>query len=132
MKNIVFDSYAIICHFKKEKGHEEVSEELSEIAIGNKAGFISLINVGEVYYILHRTYGLKIAEESVKIIHQLPLQIITPDLEQTISSARFKANNKMSYADAFAAALTKMKNAVLITGDKEFKAVQKDIKIRFI
>ena len=132
MKNVVFDSYAVICHFKKEKGHEEVSEELSEIAVDNKEGFISLINVGEVYYILHRTYGLKIAEESVKIIHQMPVQIVTPDLEQTISSARFKANHKMSYADAFAAALTKMKKGVLITGDKEFKSVEKEIKIRFI
>lgn len=132
MKNIVFDSYAIICHFKKEKGHEEVSEELSEIAIGNKEGFISLINVGEVYYIIHRTYNLKIAEESVRVIHQMPVHIETPDLELTISSARLKATHKMSYADAFAAALTMKKKATLITGDKEFKALEKEIKIKFI
>ncbi|MBI2339278.1 MAG: PIN domain-containing protein [Deltaproteobacteria bacterium] len=35
----------------------------------------------------------------------------------------------MSYADCFAAALAKMKKAELITGDKEFKEVEGDIKI---
>ena len=44
-------------------------------------------------------------------------------------AALFKATHKMSYADCFAAALAKQKNAELITGDPEFKALEKDIKI---
>jgi predicted nucleic acid-binding protein len=38
----------------------------------------------------------------------------------------------MSYADCFAAALSKQKNAELLTGDPEFKAVEKDIKIHWL
>jgi predicted nucleic acid-binding protein len=38
----------------------------------------------------------------------------------------------MSYADCFAAALSKQKGAELITGDPEFKAVEKDIKIHWL
>jgi len=38
----------------------------------------------------------------------------------------------MSYADAFAAALAKMKKAQLVTGDKEFKALEGEIKIIWI
>ena len=35
----------------------------------------------------------------------------------------------MAYADCFAAALAKLKNAELLTGDPEFKQVEKEIKI---
>jgi uncharacterized protein len=132
MKNIVFDTYAIIAHFKKEKGHEEVSELLSEIAMGDKEGFMSLINVGEVYYTLHRTYGARIADESLQKLHQMPIQIVAPDLELIIAAAAIKATHKMSYADAFAAALTKKKKGALITGDKEFKVMGKEINIKFL
>jgi predicted nucleic acid-binding protein len=39
----------------------------------------------------------------------------------------------MSYAGCFAAALAKIRNAELVTGDREFKAVEKDLKkIRWI
>jgi ribonuclease VapC len=38
----------------------------------------------------------------------------------------------MSYADCFAAALAIKKKCELITGDKEFKQVEKEIKIRWI
>jgi len=38
----------------------------------------------------------------------------------------------MSYADAFAAALTKIKKADLITGDNEFKPLDGEIKISWV
>ena len=38
----------------------------------------------------------------------------------------------MSYADCYAAALAKNKQASLVTGDPEFKQVAKDIKIHWI
>jgi predicted nucleic acid-binding protein len=39
---------------------------------------------------------------------------------------------KMSLADAFAAALAKEKKAELITGDVEFKALEREIKIHWL
>jgi predicted nucleic acid-binding protein len=47
-------------------------------------------------------------------------------------AATLKAHKKMSYADCFAAALAKMKKAELVTGDKEFKEVRKEVKILWI
>jgi len=44
----------------------------------------------------------------------------------------YKADNKMSLADAFAAALAKEKKAELVTRDPEFKSVEKEIKIRWL
>ena len=47
-------------------------------------------------------------------------------------AGKYKASKKMSYADCMAAALAKIHRAELITGDREFKEVEKEIKICWI
>ena len=48
------------------------------------------------------------------------------------SAADFKARFKISLADAFAAALVKEKKAELVTGDPEFKPLEKEIRITWL
>lgn len=133
-KNIVFDSFALIAHFRKEKGHEVVSEMLTDISVGEKIGYITLINLGEIYYITHRRNGEKNAEEAMHRIKSMPIEIVGIDEEMTMNAAKIKATYKLSYADAFAAALTISQKATLITGDKEFKTLEKEkwFKVEFI
>jgi predicted nucleic acid-binding protein len=47
-------------------------------------------------------------------------------------AADFKTRYKISLADAFAAALAKIKNAELVTGDREFKQLARDVKIHWL
>ena len=133
-KNIIFDSYALIAHFLKEKGHETVSELLSEMSVEERQGFIPAINVGEIYYILHRKFSEKTAEESIQVVNTMNIEIIEPNLDMVLAAAKLKARFKMSYADAFAAALTISKKGTLITGDKEFKHLvgETHFKVEFI
>ncbi|HSS15993.1 MAG TPA: PIN domain-containing protein [Candidatus Dormibacteraeota bacterium] len=49
-------------------------------------------------------------------------------MELIRQAAVFKATKKMSYADCFAAALAKTQNAELVTGDREFKVVENELK----
>ncbi len=51
------------------------------------------------------------------------------DLDPHRQAALFKAAGKIAYADCFAAALAKTHTAELITGDKEFKALEGEIKV---
>jgi predicted nucleic acid-binding protein len=48
------------------------------------------------------------------------------------TAADFKARFKLSLADAFAAALAKERRADLVTGDPEFKALEREIKIHWL
>ena len=50
-------------------------------------------------------------------------------LAQARQAGVFKSKYKMSYADAIAAALALHKNGHLVTGDREFKHVENDVKI---
>ena len=47
-------------------------------------------------------------------------------------AAIYKATCKMSYADCFGAALARMRNAEFVTGDPEFKSIEKEIKINWL
>ena len=61
-----------------------------------------------------------------------PIQFHPADRRLADLAADFKARFKMSLAGAFAAALAKEKKADLVTGDPEFKALAKEIKINWL
>jgi predicted nucleic acid-binding protein len=88
-----------------------------------------VVNWGEVYYITLREAGQLRAEEVAHVISTLPIHIVQADLDLAKQAAILKASKKMSYADCFAAALAKQRRVELVTGDKEFKQVEGEVKI---
>lgn len=132
MKKYVFDSFAMFAYFEKENNFDVVSDILIR-AIDNEAEiFMSVVNWGEVYYIALREGGKERAELYRSIISQYPITIVEANKELTLSAAVYKAFNKISYADAFAASLSEQRKAILVTGDKELKSLEKKIKIHWI
>ena len=85
--------------------------------------------LGEVFYITLREAGHERANQVAHLILTLPIQVISVDLELAKKAVEFKASKKMSYADCFAAALAKLRNVELVTGDKEFKQVEGEVKV---
>ncbi len=122
----------IIAYAKNEKGGNIVADLISKSLTSYIELYLSVINWGEIYYITLRTQGKEKAELFKTTLARFPVTIVDADKELTAHAAEFKAFNKMSYANAFAAALSKIKKAVLVTGDKEFQALEKEIKISWI
>lgn len=121
MKKIIFDSYAFIALFREEKGFELVRDLLVKMANNESEGYISAINVGEVFYMISRKSNAKNAQIAINAISKMPVRIIEPDLKMCLEAAALKAKYRLSYADAFAAVLTISIRGILITGDKEFE-----------
>ena len=69
------------------------------------------------------------AEQKVREMAAMPVEIVPADHHQTHQAAIYKATCKMSYAGCFGAALARIRNAEFVTGDPEFKSVGKKIKI---
>ena len=132
MKRYVLDSYALIAYAEGEKGVDAVADMLKESLSGKAEIFLCVINWGEMYYVALREGGKERAELYKNTFARYPITIIEANKELTFHAAQYKAAHKMSYADAFAAALAKNRKAVLVTGDKEFRAVEGDIKISWI
>jgi predicted nucleic acid-binding protein len=79
-----------------------------------------------------RSGGTEAAASVIRDIDNLPIEVVPVDRDLTRLAAGFKARGGLSYADAFAAALAKERNAGLLTGDPELKSLDKEIKILWI
>ncbi len=132
MKRYVFDSYAMFVYLEGEKGAEKVAAILTEAIQDRAEVYMSVINWAEVYYIVLREQGKEASELYLKTIDRYPIEIVNADQGITIDAGKIKAINKLSYAGAFAAALSVFKKAKLVTGDSEFKPLEKQIKIEWI
>jgi len=132
MKRYVLDSYSLLAYAENEKGADEV-EDILKKALEDKAElFLCVINWGEMYYISLREGGKERAELYKNTFARYPITIVEANKELTLQAAEYKAFQKISYADAFAAAVAKIKKAILITGNKELKIFENDIKIMWI
>ena len=134
MATKVLDSWALIAFFEDEPAAEEVEKLLQRAADEKCKLLLSVVNWGEIYYNTMREISQKAAEQKAREIATLPIDIVGvgDDLTLARQAAIFKAGKKMSYADCFAAALAKTRNAELVTGDPEFKEVEKEVKINWL
>jgi predicted nucleic acid-binding protein len=127
----VFDSWAILAYAYNEPAADEVENLLVESTRLQNA-WMSSINLGEVWYSLARRKSRDIAEQQLAILAHIGLERVDVDWPMVLQAADYKSRHKISYADAFAAALAKQRNAELVTGDGEFRALDSEIKIHWV
>jgi predicted nucleic acid-binding protein len=131
----VLDSWALIAFFENEPAAEQVEVLLAKAESGTHKLLLSVVNWGEIYHSTMRENSQEVAERTVKEIAGLAIEIVGVDgtnLDYVRQAAIYKATRKLSYADAFAAALAKMRNADLVTGDREFRQVEDEIDISWL
>ena len=131
-KAYVLDTWAVIAYLEDEPSGEHVEDLIATAHEEQIPIYMSVVNVGEVWYTMAREISEEEANASVKSLRDLRIQFENADWELTQEAARFKSQNKMSYADTFAAALAKIKKADLVTGDNEFKPLDGEINISWI
>jgi predicted nucleic acid-binding protein len=124
----VLDSWALLAFFKGEDAADDVETLINKAAAEKARLFLCVVNWGEVYYGMWRAGGKIAADDVAADLSRMPIELADADLHLAKQAAVYKATKKMSYADAFAAALAKIKNAELVTGDVEFKPLEKEIK----
>ena len=131
-KAFVMDTWAIIAYLEDEPSAQQIADLIASAHEEEIPVYMTVVNVGEVWYNIAREISEEDANNSVKELRDLRIQFANADWELTQEAARFKSQHKMSYADCYAAALAKEKKADLVTGDKEFKALENEIKIEWV
>lgn len=111
---VVLDSWAVLRYLEDEG---EAAAAVADLLAADRP-LMSWINLGEVHYVLRRLHGERDAIETVRDLRDV-IEARLPDERLVLEAARIKADRPMSYADAFAAALTVASDAVLWTGDPE-------------
>jgi len=101
-----------------------VAALLAESEAGTAKLFMSAINIGEVYYFLHKHHSEKLAESWRQSSQTLPAIIHVPGMDDIWDAVLLKGSYPIAYADAFAAALAVKHNCPLVTGDPELRSIQ--------
>ena len=128
----VLDSYSLLAYIEGEAGAEQMIEIFRVARDSGRSLFLSVVNWGEVYYITMREAGHERADEVAHLISTLPIQIVPADLDLTRQAAELKSKHRMAYADCFAAALARQRKADLVTGDRDFRQVEGEVKILWL
>jgi predicted nucleic acid-binding protein len=121
----VLDSSALLAFLYGEPGHQRVAELLT--TAGDRMVLrLHRIHLGEVYYVFYRKGGERLAEEMLADVRQLPIILedrVSPALMR--EAGRLKASYRLSYADAFAAGLARLRHGTLVSADRrEFGPVE--------
>jgi predicted nucleic acid-binding protein len=127
----VFDSWAILAYVYNEAAADKIEDLLVDFA-RLKTAWISSINLGEVWYSLARRKSRATADQQILTLSEIGLERLDVDWPMVLQAAEYKSRHKISYADAFAAALAKRQDAELVTGDREFRALEGEIKIHWL
>ncbi|MDQ6632537.1 MAG: PIN domain-containing protein [Verrucomicrobiota bacterium] len=132
MKSTVLDASALLAMFFGEPGMEQMRDLFHKASEADRPVFISAVNWAEVLYKMERKQGKTGVETARQFERTTPLEAVPVDRELAESAALLKNSHKLGLADAFAAALAKQKKAELVTADREFKSVEKEIKINWL
>ena len=124
LERLTFDAEAILAFFFGEVGGDLVRDSLKKIQNSETEGYINIVNLTEIQYILSRI-SPEAVEEKQRNLRLYRLKIIpVEDNGLWQEAAKFKCNHSMSLGDAFAAATAKSFKTKLVVGsDKEFNNI---------
>jgi predicted nucleic acid-binding protein len=132
LKTYVLDANAILDYVQDGPGAATIERLLREALHNHGALITSVINMGEVFYLLWKSNGEQKARDTINDLTLLPLQIVPVDLSQALAAAELKAVHKIPYADSFAASIAMRNHATLVTSDRDFEKLGRRIPILWL
>ena len=132
-KAVILDSWAVLAYLEDEPAAEIVEAIMEEAHDAGVPLLMTVVNAGEVWYSVARSQSEKDADKNVlKELGDLGITLVDVGWEITKQAAAYKSRGRIAYADCFAAALAKQNDAPLVTGDPEFKPLEKEISILWV
>ena len=129
MKDYVLDANAVVRYFNvgDASGGEMVRDLFLQAQRNQARLFMSVINLGEVFYILIKNVGEQRALHYIQVLQHV-VTMIEADAKTTIEAATLKHQYKLGYADSFAATLAVTSKATLVSADPAFEKLGKTLK----
>ena len=121
---LTFDSEPLIAYFLGDETAKQIVPLLQGILNGETVAYINIVNLSEIYYILHRI-NPSIVDSKIEILQNYGINLV-PVTENGLwkNAAKIKSSHSMSLADAYAVATAIETGSTLVIGrDKEFNTV---------
>ncbi len=127
MSLYVLDSWAVLEWIKRrEPAAGSFHDLIVRTAYQGDSLAMSRINHGEVIYTIRKAPDIHNRAAALAALSSLSMTLHSVDDALVDAAVEIKSTYSVAYADAFAAALAARLNAVLVTGDREFRALEAD------
>jgi predicted nucleic acid-binding protein len=129
MKPLVLDSSALLTLLFDEPGAESMEAIMHRASEKDQPMLMSGVNWAEVCYRIEKRQGAAALARASEFATNTPITVVPADRELAELAAAYKASDRLGLADAFAAALAKSRKAELVTADREFKAIEREVRV---
>ncbi len=130
--SLVLDSHAFLSHLLDEPSAGVIGEILDAAREGQCRILMSAMSVGETCYIVERRRGVEGVQAALSVLQDLPVHLVDLDRAAVLSAAHVKAQHPIAFADAFVVALALAEGATIVTGDPEFREVERLVPVRWL
>jgi len=124
----VVDSWAALAFLRREGSADATMRRyLRRADSGNVRLLMNLVNLGEVYYRMIQLTGVGDADDRLRLLRKLPIELVPVREPVAMEAGRIKAGYRISFADAFAVATARVEGGAVLTGDPEILALPRDV-----
>lgn len=131
-KTYVLDANAVLDFVEDGSGAERMEQLLKDALHWSTPLLMSVVNWGEVFYVLWQRRGEEKARQTMGSLPRLLIQLVSVDLPLALKAGELKAVHKIPYVDCIAAALAMLNNATLVTSDRDFEKLGRHADILWI
>jgi predicted nucleic acid-binding protein len=131
-KTYVLDANAVLDFIEDGPGAERMEQLFKDASHRGAPVLMSVVNWGEVFYHSWQQRGEESARRTVADLSRLPLELVTVDAPQSLQAGEIKARHKIPYVDCLAAALAMIRQAVLVTSDRDFEKLGRRVQVLWL
>lgn len=130
-KNLL-DAFGLFLYLQKVGSYQVIKRLFRSVQMEKKSILINEMSIGEIFHVTARTYSVEKAEALLPLLEVLPLKIVSNSLDDILRAARLRSRYDISTIGSLIVVTAEKENAILLTGDPEFKEVEGLIHIRWL
>jgi predicted nucleic acid-binding protein len=133
MKRVyVLDANAVLDFLESNPGSERVERLFQGSRDQRITLLISVVNWGEVFYHVWQHHGEEEARRTLTNISRIPMDVVPVDEQQVLQAGEIKVRYKVPYVDSLAAALAVLRQATLVTSDRDFENLGRTVPLLWV
>ena len=129
---MVLDTHAVMALLQDETGAGRVQDHLDRALNGECRAVLLSVSLGEVASAVERRSGLEGAKLALAVVDQFPVEVLPTDRQVALTAGHLKATRGLHYMDALVAALAQLEEGTVVTGDRDFGAVESVVSIEWL
>jgi len=131
-EQFILDACAMLAYLNNENGAGVIGEILERGIRDEVKIFITAMDLADIFYIVLKKEGHDKALKTILLIKNLPVECVGLDEPLLMLAGEIRVQFPLTLGDALVAALAKTRKAKVITGDNDFKSLEKEIECVWI